>query len=201
MSSPPIRTGCWKRPTKDSALPRGGTRIAAALALVALLGACVRLVPGQTTSIPPVRPSSPEPDTALAAGLHPGPAVERLGMANGDARLAMLSFVESCPRLLARDDASGLTRQADWRLPCEAAGRWSGDATNFFATYFETVRVGEGEAFATGYFEQEIEGVRSRQPGYDVPVYGMPDDLVRARPGEAEPLSSGKLPLGRYDEA
>lgn len=182
-------------------MPRGGTRIAAALALVALLGACVRLVPGQTTSIPPVRPSSPEPDTALAAGLHPGPAVERLGMANGDARLAMLSFVESCPRLLARDDASGLTRQADWRLPCEAAGRWSGDATNFFATYFETVRVGEGEAFATGYFEQEIEGVRSRQPGYDVPVYGMPDDLVRARPGEAEPLSSGKLPLGRYDEA
>ena len=182
-------------------MPRGGTRIAAALALVALLGACVRLVPGQTTSIPPVKPSSPEPDTALAAGLHPGPAVERLGMANGDARLAMLSFVESCPRLLARDDASGLTRQADWRLPCEAAGRWSGDATNFFATYFETVRVGEGEAFATGYFEQEIEGVRSRQPGYDVPVYGMPDDLVRARPGEAEPLSSGKLPLGRYDEA
>ncbi len=121
-------------------------------------------------------------------------------MASGDALLAKLSFVESCPRLLARDDASGLTRQADWRLPCEAAGRWTGDASRFFATYFETVRVGEGKAFATGYFEPEIEGVRLRQPGYDVPVYGMPADLVQAKPGEAEPLASGRMPLGRYDQ-
>jgi membrane-bound lytic murein transglycosylase A len=121
-------------------------------------------------------------------------------MANGDARLALVSFNESCPRLLSRTDASGLTRQSDWQLPCEAAGRWTGDATHFFATYFETVRVGEGTAFATGYFEQEIEGVERRQPGYDVPVYGMPPDLVRAQPGEAEPLESGKLPQGRYDE-
>jgi membrane-bound lytic murein transglycosylase A len=39
-----------------------------------------------------------------------------------------------------------------------------------------------------------------RQPGYDVPVYATPPDLVRARPGEAVPLSDGRQPLGRYDE-
>jgi membrane-bound lytic murein transglycosylase A len=178
-----------------------GARLSA-LALAVLLGACVRLLPGQTQTTPTVRPEKPAPvaATALTAGLKPGPPMERLGMASGDARLALVSFNESCPRLLGRSDASGLTRQSDWRLPCEAAGRWTGDAGHFFTTYFETVQVGEGAAFATGYFEQEIEGVVRRQPGYDVPVYGMPADLVRAQPGEAEPLESGKLPQGRYDE-
>jgi membrane-bound lytic murein transglycosylase A len=171
------------------------------LALSALVAACVRVIPGDTVSAPPVAPPRPTAPVAnaLSAGLAPGPAVERLGMDSGDARLALLSFVESCPRLLARADASGLTRQADWQLPCEAAGRWKGEPASFFATYFETVRVGSGEAFATGYFEQEIEGVRQRQPGFDVPVYAMPADLVRARPGAAQPLESGLMPFGRYD--
>jgi len=183
---------------------RGG-RALVALTLVALLGACVRLLPGESVSAPSVRPT-PAPSgapvaNALTAGLTAGPPVERLGMASGDARLAMLSFVESCPGVLNRTDASGLTRQADWQLPCEAAKRWTGEASHFFATYFETVRVGEGTAFATGYFEPEIEGARQRLPGFDVPVYGMPTDLVRARPGEAEPLENGNMPLGRYDES
>lgn len=171
-----------------------------ALALVALLGACVRLIPGEAPGTSSVRPLPASPATAIEAGLAAGPPVERLGITSGGARLALLSFIESCPRLLAGTDASGLTRQNDWQTPCEAARRWSGDAGQFFATHFETVRVGEGAAFATGYFEQEIEGVRQRQPGYDVPVYAMPPDLVRARPGEAQPLASGQMPLGRHDE-
>ena len=67
--------------------------------------------------------------------------------------------------------------------------------------FFETVRIGDGKAYATGYYEPEIAGVRRRQPGFDVPVYGMPPDLVRARPGDAPPNSSGQQPLGRYDES
>jgi len=177
---------------------RGGRL--AALALVALLGACVRLIPGETPTTPSVRPPPAAPTTAIEAGLAAGPPVERLGMTSGGARLALLSFIESCPRLLARTDASGLTRQSDWQSSCDAARRWTGDLGQFFAAHFETVRVGEGAAFATGYFEQEIEGVRQRQPGYDVPVYAMPQDLVRARPGDAPPLGSGQMPLGRYDE-
>jgi membrane-bound lytic murein transglycosylase A len=177
---------------------RGGRL--AALALVALLGACVRLIPGETPTTASVRPPPAAPATAIEAGLAPGPPVERLGMTSGGARLALLSFIESCPRLLARTDASGLTHQSDWQSPCDAARQWTGDPGQFFATHFETVRVGEGAAFATGYFEQEIEGVRQRQPGYDVPVYAMPPDLVRARPGDAPPLASEQMPLGRYDE-
>jgi membrane-bound lytic murein transglycosylase A len=61
--------------------------------------------------------------------------------------------------------------------------------------------VGDGNAFATGYFEPEILGSRTRRPGYDVPVYAMPSDLVRAWPSDT-PASerTGRAPLGRYDE-
>jgi membrane-bound lytic murein transglycosylase A len=40
------------------------------------------------------------------------------------------------------------------------------------------IEVGDGKAFATGYFEPEIAGCRTRQPGCEVPVYRKPPDLV-----------------------
>lgn len=180
---------------------RQGRGWLAAFALLAFLPSCVQVIPNRTA--PPAAVVAPPPvgETALAAGVRAGPPVDHLGMASGDARLALLSFQESCPRLLARVDASGLTRTEDWRGACTAAEQWSGDPRAFFIRHFESVRVGAGEAFATGYFEPEIEGVRVRRPGFDVPVYGMPADLVRARPGDAQPLESGRMPIGRYDRS
>ncbi len=120
-------------------------------------------------------------------------------MAREDAAAALVSFRESCPRLTVRNDTSGLTRPFDWKPACEAAEGWTAaKAPGFFQRFFETVRVGDGNAFATGYYEPEIAGVRRRQPGFDVPVYGLPPDLVRARPGDAPPLPDGRQPLGRY---
>jgi len=111
------------------------------------------------------------------------------------------SFVESCPRLLARTDATGLTTSADWQPACTAALTWpAGRAAGFFATWFETVQVNDGAAHATGYFEPEIAGARVHLPGYDVPVYAMPPDLVRGWPAETPPAQqTGRPPLGRYD--
>src|SRR5690606_5380703 len=111
------------------------------------------------------------------------------------------SFVESCPRLLRRTDASGLTRQEDWSAACAAGSGWpQADAPRFFAQHFETVRVSDGAAFVTGYYEPEIAGSRQRRPGFDVPVYGMPGDLVRGWPEEIAPdQRTGRAPLGRVD--
>ncbi len=136
-------------------------------------------------------------------GLRAGPAIEDLGIGRMDAIAALSSFRESCPKLLARSDASGLTQGSDWRPACTAASGSVPDreARGFFVRHFETVQVGEGSAFATGYFEPEITGSRTRLPGYDVPVYAVPQDLVRAKPGDAEPLSSGRMPVGRYDSS
>lgn len=181
-------------------------RALAALALAVALGACVRLIPPTGTPLPPptapvpTPPAPPPPATALFAGLAAGQEVASLGIGQQDASGALASFRESCPRLLTRTDASGLTRGSDWQDACDAAAKWpQAEAPRFFSTWFETVRVSDGRAFATGYYEPEIAGVRTRRPGFDAPVHGVPPDLVRAKPEDAPPNPNGQQPLGRYD--
>ncbi|MET1755411.1 MltA domain-containing protein [Novosphingobium sp. RD2P27] len=177
---------------------RRGVRLAAACGLALLAAACGRLVPeANRPSTPPPLPSA---ETALQLGLREGPSISSLRIRQDDAAAAMLSFRESCPKLTARADVSGLTQPGDWTAACDAFARWPyGQAESFFDRYFEAVQVGDGRAFATGYFEPEIAGSRVRLPGYEVPVYALPADLVRARPGDAPPLASGRMPIGRYD--
>jgi membrane-bound lytic murein transglycosylase A len=182
-------------------------RFVAGLALAILLGGC-RLVPGAE----PPRPVGPAvaPTGAVAsaafAGVVRGPNVGALPLGRDDAGTALAAFRESCHVLTKRADASGLTYPDDWKPACEAARTWPvGRASQFFIEHFETARVGSGEAFATGYYEPEIAGSRTRRSGYETPVYGMPPDLERGWPDDVPqaertgraPLSR-KLPSGKY---
>lgn len=115
---------------------------------------------------------------ALSAGVVRGPAIAELASDARKANLALASFRTSCPGLLKRTDTSGLTLGSDWQEACDAVKTWSGDAISFFANYFDAVQVGEGKAFVTGYFEPEIAGSRTKQPGYDVAIYKRPPDLI-----------------------
>ena len=169
--------------------------------LCAALAAC-SVIPQSTPPAPVVAtpPAIPSVQSAALTGVARGPSVGALPMAPGDAGTALAAFVESCPALLKRDDASGLAFGADWRPACEAARTWRVEqARDFFVQFFETARVGDGRAFATGYFEPEIAGSRDRRAGYDTPVYAMPGDLLRAWPLDT-PLEdrTGRPPLGRY---
>lgn len=172
------------------------------LGTLGLLAACGQLIPPAGQHPPgPIRPAPPPAaQTALLAGVTPGPPVAALPWSTVNAPAGLAAFVASCPRLVRRNDGSGLTRPDDWSGPCLAAGTWpASDAAGFFATWFETARIGDGASHVTGYFEPEIAGVRTRQPGFDVPVYRLPPDLVRARVGDAPPNPDGSQPLGRYD--
>ena len=187
-------------------------RTAAALTATLLLAGCVRVVPdarppvgtprpvpAPTTTPVPVPTPSPTPASPTVSA---GPSVASLRIGVEDARGALASFIESCPRLVSRTDASKLTTGADWRTVCDTARAWpAADAARFFESQFETARLADGATFITGYFEPEIAGSRTRQPGYEVPVYRLPPDLVRAWPAET-PMDqrSGNPPLGRYDE-
>jgi membrane-bound lytic murein transglycosylase A len=170
-----------------------------AISLGLALAGC-RMVP--ESGLPTPAPA-PVAANALSAGLVPGPSVASLGIAAADAGAALGSFRESCPKLLARGDASGLTSGSHWETACTASRGWGqGDALAFFDRYFETARVGDGMAFATGYYEPEIAGSRTRRVGYDVPVYGLPPELERGW-WEETPDSerTGRQQLGRRDAA
>ena len=165
----------------------------ATLAVVVLLAGCARIVPEAQPPVPPAN--------AVVAGVRPGPDIASLPFAADDARAALAGFAESCPKLLARQDQSGLTSPADWQGACAAAATWpASNAAAFFTSHFETAEVAGGQTFATGYYEPEIAGARTHLPGYDVPVYGLPPDLVRGWPANTPPEQrTGRAPLGRYD--
>ncbi len=157
----------------------------------ALVAACAtRPVPKAEAPAAPAE--APKPKTAAEAGIRldaPRPFTAE------QAERALAAFRISCPALVRRADGSGLTQPAQWQALCtEAATIAPGGAGAFFRDRFEWVRVGDQPAFATGYFEPEISGSRVAAPGFAVPVYRTPPDLVRCtRP-------DGQTGRGRLDE-
>ncbi|MEO6248958.1 MAG: murein transglycosylase A [Sphingomicrobium sp.] len=171
-----------------------------ALASLLLVAACVQ----RTPPVGPVSPPAPAPtpiplpqpipNNALLVGVSVQAAQP---LDEITARRALGAFLTSCPMLLKRGDASGLTTAADWSALCAEALTVPADgAASFFSTRFEWARVGDGKAFATGYYEPEIAASRTPAPGYDTPIYALPADLVRCtRPdgtpgrGRVDPLT------------
>ena len=142
----------------------------------------------------------PGATSASAAGLVAGPAIADLPLSQDQAQAALTAFRLSCPGLMRRADTSGLTRGGDWRPACAAAAR-AGDARSFFAEQFEAVQVGDGKAFATGYYIPEIAASRERRPGYDVPIYARPTDLIEVDLGQFSVELKGKKIRGRVEGA
>jgi membrane-bound lytic murein transglycosylase A len=156
------------------------------------------------------RPISAKPDDTLPAavvtgdgltaanlGVVRGPAIGSLRVDTRKANVALAAFRTSCPGLVRRTDQSGLTQGEDWVAACDAVKAWNGDAISFFATYMDAVQVGDGKAFATGYFEPEIAGSRVRQPGYDIPIYKRPSDLIDVDLGAFSDDLKGKSVRGK----
>ncbi|WP_405051832.1 murein transglycosylase A [Sphingomonas sp.] len=73
-----------------------------------------------------------------------------------------------------------MAQPGDWRGVCaEAATLPDVYAPGFFYYRFDWVRVGDGKAFATGYYEPEISGSPVKTSGSAVPIYRVPPDLIR----------------------
>lgn len=166
---------------------------ARAFALVSalLLAACAsRPLPPLEQPSPPPRAPRPVPTPAPAPVPPPSPvgvnAVDTgvtlqapQVLDTAQAQRALTAFRISCPSVTRRNDSSGLTQPGDWQALCrQAATLDPAYAPGFFYYGFDWVKVGDGRAFATGYYEPEIEGSRTPQPGY-VPIYRIPPDLIR----------------------
>lgn len=157
---------------------------ALALSATLILAACATRRPEPPVAPPPAPAPTPTP-TPPPAPLPPATAREAgisvagpVALNISEASRALDAFKRSCPVLIRRQDQSGLTAPADWQQSCTEAQTVT-DPIAFFRDRFDWVRVGSGEAFATGYYEPEIRGSRIRQPGHEVPIYAKPDDLVR----------------------
>ena len=163
-------------------------------------GAAAKPIPA--TPNPPLA-APPVPATATSAvesGVVAGPEYNALGVAPEQATAALIAFRLSCPSVQRRTDASGLTQPGEWAEACSAASGWADrDAGNFFSRYFGTVQIGAGTAFVTGYYEPEIAASRTRRPGYDVPIYRRPADLVDVDLGLFSKDLQGKKIRGRVD--
>jgi membrane-bound lytic murein transglycosylase A len=163
-------------------------RAAAAAALVFMSACATRPVPPPEAPTPPAQPTPAPP---LPPVKPPSPPIGRNAVETGvrleaprvlkqdEAERALAAFRISCPAVRTRTDSSGLTQPADWQPLCaQAATLEPAYAPGFFYYAFDWVKVGDGRAFATGYYEPEIEGSRTPQPGY-TPIYRLPTDLVR----------------------
>ena len=168
---------------------------ALALASLALLSACASVpaerplppapapepvptpTPAPTPTPTPKPPEGPTPPNARAAGVV---LVAPKILPAAEAARALETFKVSCSAVSRREDKSLLARPADWKSVCaQAAALRPEHASGFFYHSFDWVRVGTGEAFATGYYEPEIAGSRVRAPGFEVPIYRTPSDLTR----------------------
>ena len=159
-----------------------------ALASLGLLAACATkpAPPPQAPTTAPSQPPAPAP-----APVQPPAPIGRNAVETGvklasprvlngnEATKALTAFRLSCLATATRNDTSGLTQGSDWRPLCaQAAALDPGFAPGFFYYGFDWVKIGDGRAFATGYYEPEVEGSRTAQPGY-VPIYRLPPDMVR----------------------
>nr|WP_037489245.1 murein transglycosylase A [Sphingomonas phyllosphaerae] len=133
------------------------------------------------------------------AGLTPAVDLTTVPLDPAQAGAALAAFRISCPSLVRRTDTSGMTLGSDWQAACTEATRTDPSAaTAFFQRWFEAVQVGDGRAFATGYYIPEIAGSRRPRAGY-APIYGRPTDLIEVDLGAFSPTWTGKKIRGRVD--
>lgn len=109
---------------------------------------------------------------------------------------SLRAFRRACPRLLRRADPSGLTRAEDWAAACADRGE---DPARFFDTHFRAVRLDDGRAFVTGYYEPELAACRAPGGACSTPIHGVPDDLVSIDLGQFADDLDGRTIRGRWD--
>ncbi len=165
---------------------------------VALLCVAMALTACATTAERPSLPPAPPPAAALRAvdaAVSIGDT-RRSPITTPDAAPALRAFLASCPALLRREDRSGLTQPGDWTAACAAAATTT-DAAAFFSARFTPVLVAGGAGRVTGYFEPEIAGSLKPAPGYAVPLYRRPPDLIEVDLGRFAPDLKGRKVRGR----
>ncbi|MBN8914020.1 MAG: MltA domain-containing protein [Rhizobiales bacterium] len=176
------------------AAARGAILAGAVVALLSAMSADAadRVPPASSSamSLQPIVPSVP------GARLEPVAFTDLDGWTSDDLAAAFATFRASCAALKTPPaevgPASAPTLRQGLRHACSAAARLGPDVPSprlarlFFEANFGAWRVipdGSAGGYYTGYYEPEVEGALQPGNGFDVPVYGRPDNLVMTGPG------------------
>lgn len=109
----------------------------------------------------------------------------------------LTAFAEQCPTLLKRKASpAGLIEAC--RI---SSNRQAGNAQALLEKHFEVWQFqqddGRKDGLLTGYYEPLLNGSRTRQGKYTVPLYGVPKDLITVKLDELFPELKGKRVRGR----
>lgn len=146
------------------------------------------------------------PASAAAPGLTATSFAALTGWRQDDQLAALDAFMRSCAK-----PAWPSSERAGWQRACDAgrqalAARRVDVARRFFEERFVPYAVhpaGSPRGFLTGYYEPEVAASRRPAPGFNVPVYRKPPDLVtfsgnRRPAGIGAELTAGRrTPTGR----
>ncbi len=185
------------------------------LVLAGIFTACAIFVAG-LLSAPHLRPLWAEfwrgaaPERPFT--LEPVPMTALPGWSAEDFTGFLGAFTRSCAVLARLPDsraigpAAAFGTVADWRAGCARARRLADkDAdraaiATFLTTEFAAFAINPAAAepgLFTGYYEPELRGSRVRGPGFSVPLYAPPEDLVMVDLGAFRSELRGQRIAGR----
>ncbi len=136
------------------------------------------------------------------------------GWKKGDLRTSFAAFQTSCNVFLSMNPDKAVGSQfihlkaRDWLPACQAAMQPNGPHTrkqikDFFETWFDVVEFYDGkpvQGLFTGYYMSSLKGSLTKTEKYNVPIYGVPDDLVSMQLNRFDPTLQSRKFVGRVDE-
>lgn len=136
------------------------------------------------------------------------------GWENADLKKSLETFKVSCRVFLRQPTSKDVGTDVipltagDWHPVCKAALKLADDTPNkeikaFFEAWFKPGRFYQdgkrAKGLFTGYFVPTFDGSPVKAEGYDVPVYGMPKNLVAIRLNDFDPNLPNRKLIGRVD--
>ena len=160
-------------------------------------------------------PKEPPPPPPEKLDLTPIAFGALAGWSDDDQAAALPALQRSCARLLRQSDERPVGPDAvagtvaDWRAPCGAVQQATAQNStgldaraaralleNWFEPFRASGRDGPDGLF-TGYYEPELQGARTRDARFHVPLMKRPDDLVMVELGDFRADWRGERIAGR----
>lgn len=134
------------------------------------------------------------------------------GWEKAHVRKSLTAFKTSCKVFLKQDPERFVGSQAfdlkarDWYPACRAAlaieETSEKTAKEFFQTWFTPVEFNEGKpvhGLFTGYYMPQLQGSLTKTEEYQVPIYGLPADIITVNLEQFDPQLKNRRIVGRVE--